>query len=75
MQVAMQVERPEDVRVKLETTMTVAQWNRLAESLTAALNQQGGWHSDVSAFRNAIVSGMDKIAQTVKGQSVVLVQE
>lgn len=67
MYITMSVDRPQDVQLKLETTMTVSQWQKLSDSLGEALSQPGKWHGDVSAFRNALeraIRTMKEVAKT-----------
>jgi hypothetical protein len=75
MQVTMKVERPDDVRVTLETTMTVAQWKVLVNSLSRALSNEGGWHRDVQAFRDAAEHAIEKIETNVPGDSIEIQRE
>jgi hypothetical protein len=71
----MQVERPEDVRVKLDITMTVGQWDVIIGTLNAAIKGEGVYRSDVAALRNAIEDATTKIRARVCGESVALIEE
>ena len=74
MKILMKVERPEDVRITLATTMTVGQWQKLVESMTVAMRHEG-WNYDVMHFRDAIADALDNIKRTVAGEPTPLTNE
>lgn len=75
MKIEMAVEKPEDVRITLNTTMTVAQWGILCGALSSALQGNGmpRWHNDVADFRGAIEAALERVKEKVSGESIPLV--
>lgn len=66
MTIVMEIERPEDVRVKLSCTMTVAQWQLISDAFDPEKLDRNVWD-----FRDAIRLSLERARVRVDNQAVI----